>query len=872
MGEVYRARDTRLKRDVAIKVLPEGFATNAERLARFHREAELLASLNHPHIAAIYGLEDGALVMELVDGSTLADRLLHGPIPVEEALAIAGQIAEALQAAHDKGIVHRDLKPSNIALTADNTVKVLDFGLAKLSQLDGSGAAVSDASQSPTITSPAMMTGAGVVLGTAAYMSPEQAKGRVVDKRADVWAFGCVLYEMLTGTRLFGSDDVSETFALILTKEPDWSALPAAVTPAIRTLLERCLAKDLRSRAADISIARFLLEPHHADAASESGGALRHRRRERLAWAAAIVGAAAAVWLSAVHFTEVPAKPPSSVRFSVAPPPGMTLGTGVVNGGAVLSPDGRQLVVPAAPRVGAPHLTLHRFDTNEVQQLPGTEGALGPFWSPDSRFVGFVASGKLQRIDVAGGPPQVICDASGSGGTWNADGTIVFASGNGPLLRVSALGGAAVPVTTVDAGGAAPHRYPWFLPDGRRFLYAAPISTGGNMVYVGSLDGGAPVRLMASDTRATYADGHLLYTSQGALLAQPFDANRLATSGEPIVLARNVSTNPGTAAGDFSTSTTGMLSYRSSATAVQTQLAWVDRTGRLIEKVGAPADQTSLALSPDGKRLAISVFDVSRRARDIWIHDLVRGVRTRFTLNQGDNWVAVWSPDGTRLAFSANVGSLLDVFEKSADGAGSETRIAEASGNNKFVRDWSPDGSALLYVNGRSRSPTGNDIWVLPVGTPGTPKPFVMTRFNENEPRFSPDGRWVAYISDESGQNEIYVTPYPGPGGKWQVSKAGGVDPAWGRNGRTLFYLEGTSLIEVAVTPRGNTFDVGTAQQLFDARFRSENYLGQGVGRVFEVSPDGQRFLIDIVENDAASQTPITVITNWTSMLSARRE
>jgi Tol biopolymer transport system component len=870
MGEVYRARDTKLGRAVALKLLPDTFAADADRLARFEREAQILAALNHPHIAQIYGLEDRALIMELVDGSTLAERLLHGAIPVDEALPIARQIAEALQAAHDKGIVHRDLKPANIALTEDNTVKVLDFGLAKLSQVDDAGSAF-DLAQSPTITSPAMMTGTGVVLGTAAYMSPEQAKGRAVDKRADVWAFGCVLYEMLTGARLFEGNDVSDTFAFILTKEPNWSALPAGVSPGVRTLLERCLAKDLRQRAGDISLARFLLEPQVASVTTAQVASPGSRRRERLAGAAAIVAGATATWLGVVHFRELPPPPPSSVRFAVTPPPGMTLATGVVSGGGALSPDGRQLVLPAAPRDGASvRLILHRLDTNEVLQLPGTEGAIGPFWSPDSRFVAFLAAGKLQRVDVTGGPPQVICDAKGfAGGTWSSDGTIVFAPGTGPLLRVSARGGNAVPVTALDASrGETAHRYPWFLPEGRQFLYIATGSTGGNMVQTGSLDGGSPVPLMASDTRATYADGYILHVTQGALLAQRFDPSRLATSGEPIVVARNVSYLPSTATADFSTSATGLLSFRSSAGAVETQLAWVDRTGRLIEKVGTPADQTYLSLSPDGKRLAISVFDVTRRARDIWLHDLVRGVRTRFTLNQSENWSSAWSPDGSRLAFSASLSGILDMFEKSANGAGSETRVGEAGGNNKYVRDWSPDGSAVLFATGRSRSQTGNDVWVLPLGKDGTVMPFLMTRFNEDEPLFSPDGHWVAYSSDESGRIEIYVTPYPGPGGKWQVSRAGGTEPVWARNGRALYYLEGAALIEVAVTQRGETIEVGTPQRLFEARFRSENYLGYGPGRVFQVSADGQRFLIDIVESDAALQTPITVVTNWTSLLS----
>jgi Tol biopolymer transport system component len=885
MGAVYRALDTKLGRKVAIKILPAGFADNPERTARFEREAQVLAALNHPHIAQIYGVDEGpSLVMELVDGATLADRIVQGPIPVEEALSIARQVAAGLQAAHDKGIVHRDLKPSNIARTSEGNVKVLDFGLAKL--LDGPAEAghyargdragqddrsvrQPDLTASPTLTSPAMMTGVGMILGTAAYMSPEQAKGRAADKRSDVWAFGCVLYEMLTGRRAFGGSDVSDTLASVLAREPDLAALPA-VPPAVRTLLERCLVKDARKRFADMSVIQFLLEEGHS-VPSAQPGVSGLARRERYAWGAAVaIVAAASLLLAFVHFSEAPPVPPPGIRFSVSPPPGMTLATGVVTGGGAISPDGQRIVFPTARRGGATRLGLRRFDTDEAQELSGTDGAIGAFWSPDSRFVGFLAGGKLQRIDISGSPPQVVCDATGfAGGTWNRDGVIVFALGNGPLMRVSASGGTPTPVTALDESKQeASHRHPWFLPDGNHFLYTAASSSADNSIYVGSLDGRTKALVTNSDAQAAYADGYVLFVRESTLLAQRFDAARLEKSGDPVVVSRDVANSPSSAIGDFSVSTTGVLAFRRGSTGAPTDLVWVDRAGRRLETVGEPADQTAMELSPDGRRVALSVFDASKRARDIWIHDFARAVRTRFTFNQGDDWASVWSPDGRFLVFSANQSGLLDLYRKATDGAGAEEPLSKSVGNNRYVSSWSADGRFLLYSTGRTRSQTGNDIWVVPQTDKQEPRPFLQTRFNETDGVFSPDGRWVAYQSDESGPEEIAVVPFPGPGGKWQVSTAGGEQPRWGPDGRELFFIEGSrKLMAATVDGSGAALQLGPVRMLFEAHFRSDNYLGYGEGSVYDVSPDGRRFLINVVGSEQPAQTPITVVTNWTSLL-----
>jgi len=923
MGEVYRARDTRLARDVALKILPDDVVHDPARVARFQREAQMLAALNHPHIAQIYGFEEQsdvasgfpgpsgvegsrtirALVLELVEGPTLADVIERragpsGPagLPLDEALPIARQIAEALEAAHEQGIVHRDLKPANIKVRVDGTVKVLDFGLAKLREGGGVASSSSrkpeDLTASPTMTSPAMVTGAGVILGTAAYMAPEQARGKDVDKRADIWAFGCVLYEMLTGRRLFAADEVSDTLAMVLMKEVDWSSLPASTPAPIRTLLRRCLEKDRRRRLPDIGVARLEIDEALAAPAAMPASAMLPAppRRQRLAWAVAAVLGVAALALAGLHFSEAPPEAPPPIRFAVTPPADMV----IAGQGHWLSPDGRHLVFRVAPR-GAPtatgptvRLALRSLHEAEARILPGTDGVYNAFWSPDSRFLAFFAAGKLQKIDITGGPPQVLCDvADGSlaGGTWSSDGTIVFSVGSvfsagspgrSPgLFRVSSGGGTPVQITMPDASrNEVVHTKPRFLPDGRHFVFLASSVQGGSLptsVLLGSLDGGAPRPLLQSDAEAIYADGFLLVVREGALLAQPFDPTRLELTGDPVVVTQNIDVFLPGAVASASASTTGLLSYRTTAAggAVDSQLVWFDRSGKMLGTLGERADQSEVQLSPDGARAAVSVLDPARRTRDLWIYDLRRdGLRTRFTFDAGEDLSSVWSPDGRSLIFSAGRPSPLDLYRKNADSSGAESKLVEGSGGpNKYVKSWSADGRFVLFDSGTAGSTTGNDLWVLPLSQDRMPRALLQTPFNELDGRFSPDAHWVAYRSNESGRNEIYVMPFAGEGGKWQVSTAGGDQPRWRRDGRELFYLAGNTIMAAEVNGTGTAFQVGTVRPLFDVRRRSVPYLGFGTGSVYDVTGDGQRFLVNVVADEQGAPPPITVITNWTATL-----
>jgi serine/threonine protein kinase/Tol biopolymer transport system component len=857
MGQVYRATDTVLKRQVALKVLPVAVAGDPERVARFQREAEILASLNHPHIAGIYGLEEShgvsALVMELVDGEDLSQRLARGAIPIDEALPIAKQIAEALEAAHEQGIIHRDLKPANIKIRPDGTVKVLDFGLAKLAE---PAAAVGTATltQSPTITTPAM-TAAGFILGTAAYMSPEQARGKAVDRRADIWAFGCVLFEMLTGTRAFHGGSTSDVLASILNQEPDWLSLPNRTPRAIHRLLRRCLAKDCNERLHDSADARLeitdVLHPGSAEPAVDA----RADRSDRLRWAAmfaasvVIAGGGAAWWIA----RSVSA--PSEIHLEITTPPSPDPAS------IAMSPDGRKILFVATLE-GRSRLWLRALDSSAARPLAGTEGALYPFWSPDNRSIGFFMQGKLQRLDLDGGLVRALAVAPNpAGGTWGPDGTVLFTPNyTGPIFRTSAQGGDAVPITHTDARQPV-HRFPAFLPDGKHFLFFVPSNADTRSIYVGDLDGGAPQRLLESDAPGAYAPSkHLLFVREGKLIAQPFDPARLVLTGNPVSVADQVMAAGNSNSTGLSVSDAGSFIYRAGI-ASQHQFVWFDRSGKETGRVSEPnggdaGTAANPSLSPDGRRVALD--RTVARNLDVWILDLERSLFSRFTFDAAEDAWPVWSPDGATIAFNSDRSGVYDLYQKSATGVGSEELLL-ATPRNKGPVDWSPDGRFLLY-----RSPgatTGFDLWALPLF--GDRKPFVVvqTNFEERDGQFSPDGKWIAYQSNESGQTQVLVQPFPGPGGKLQVSTDGGAQVRWRADGRELFYVSPDGrLMAVPIRPAADrrSLEAGAPVPLFATRMGGTT---PGINRQeYVVSKDGQRFLVDVAESVAS---PITVVLNW---------
>jgi Tol biopolymer transport system component len=867
MGEVYRARDGKLGRDVAIKVLPANFVNDPERLSRFQREARMLAALNHANIATIYGLEQSGgvtcLVMELVSGETLAERVKAGPPGIEEALKIAVQIAEALEAAHEKSIIHRDLKPANVKVTPEGKVKVLDFGLAKAFAGD---AAIDDPSNSPTLSAAATMQ--GVILGTAAYMSPEQARGKACDKRTDIWAFGCVLYELLTGKQAFQGESTTEILAAVLRGEPDWQVLPASTPVKVRDLLGRCLQKDLRRRLHDAADARIEIEealtaPAMPEPAAGVKGIRSLGRRGLILGVGALLLGAVVTGLAIWNLKPSPPQPVS--RLVVNLPPGQQL-AGLENGPAVaLSPDGTHLAY-VARQGGTQLLYLRAMDSLEARPIPGTEGGVIPFFSPDGQWLGFFAGGKLKKVSVSGGAALTLGDAVyPSGASWSSQGTIAFAPTSvGSLQQVSDAGGTPQPLTRLEKGEAS-ERWPEFLPGGKAVLFVGGTTAAdfaNARIAVQSLGTGGQ-RGLIQGTGPHYApSGHLVYAQGGTLMAVPFDPQRLATTGAAIPGVEGVLQSTTTGAAQYSFSVTGSLVYVSGGVeSAQYKLVWVSRTGA-EQPLAAPAHASyngSSRLSPDGRRVAVGI---TGQDNQVWLYDLSLETLTRLTFEGNNNLVPLWTPDGKRIAFTSNKEGPRNLFWQLADGRGGLERLT-TSEYTHLPGSWSPDGQLLAFAE--INPTTGYDIWVLRL-TERRAEPFLRTRFDEAAPRFSPDGRWLAYISNESGRYEIYVQPYPGPGGKWQISTEGGAEPMWNPNGRELFYRSGDKMMAVDIVTKPS-FAAGNPRMLFEKPY----VPAPGTTPNYDVSPDGQRFLmLKPSEQGQSAPTQINVVLNWFEELKRR--
>ena len=862
MGQVFKARDTRLNRDVALKVLPDSFATDADRLARFTREAQTLASLNHQHIAAIYGLEESggvrALVMELVEGEDLSERIARGPIPVDEALPIARQIVDALEAAHEQGIIHRDLKPANIKLRDDGSAKVLDFGLAKVLAPESTAAGASG-SLSPTLSLHATL--AGVLLGTAAYMSPEQAKGRAVDKRSDIWAFGAVLYEMLTGRKAFDGEDITEIVGAVVKTTPDWSLLPANVPPHIVTLIRRCLEKDRKSRIGDMAVARFLLDSGVDNVISPAAPATTDGSPawvRAVPWSLAGLFLLAALAVSLLHFREsLPDAP--SVQFQIAAPANSTIGM------FRLSPDGRQLVF-VGRSAGRNQLWVRRLDSITAVPLAGTDGAGYPFWSPDSSEIAFFGQGKLKKIAAAGGPTVNLADTiNARGGTWSRDGIILFArDAFGGLYRVTAAGGGTpVAVTTVAASNEG-DRFPEFLPDGRRFLFLRnTIKEGG--LYVGDLTSSALVRLLPDVTNGAYmpgrpgpSGGFLFFRRDNTLMTQAFDPERLQLSGDVMPIADQVAVAGNVGYGAYAVSPSGTIAFMRGQRGGTRQIVWLDRAGQRLGTVGKPDQISNPALSPDEKSVAFTIGDATAGAAEVWLQNLDTGVLSRFTAGAAASDWPVWSHDGARVAFVSTTSvSDYEIRSLSATAAGGRADVLlRGAYNSVGLSDWSRDGRFILFSSRGER--TRDDLWVLPMEGEKKASVLLQTPANERGAVFSPQGDWIAYTSDESGEVEVWVQHFPLNGSKFQISSGGGNFPKWSRAGTELFYrTAGGTMMSVPVTA-GATFQRGQARTLFEAGANDNRFYPTSR---FQPSADGKRFLAIVLEGE--TQAPPVIWTNW---------
>ncbi|MCA1573001.1 MAG: protein kinase [Acidobacteria bacterium] len=871
MGEVYLARDPKINRDVAIKVLPAAFSSDSERLRRFEQEAQAAGALNHPNILSIYDVDthDGSpyVVSELLEGETLREQLKGTALSVRKAIDYALQIASGLAAAHEKGIVHRDLKPENLFVTKDGRVKILDFGLAKLVEPRNGSEVRTDLPTRKLNTDP------GTAVGTVGYMSPEQVRGQRVDHRSDIFSLGVILYEMLSGERAFRGDSAIETLNAILKEDPlGLSESNSQIHPALERVVMHCLEKSPEQRFQSARDVAFALEALSGLSSSRTMTAAlpltagRPKNRERVAWIFAgvcLLGLLAALPFAIAYLRPTPVDE-RVLKLSVLPPEKVNM-TGIVPVMA-LSPDGRRLAFFASSE-GQNLLWVRSLDSLSAQALPGTEGASGAsslFWSPDSRFIGFFAGGKIKKIDASGGPPQTLCDAAAEsrGGTWNRDGVIVFAlDAFGPLYRVSAAGGEPIPVTALDQSRLeTSHRWPYFLSDGRHFLYFVRTSqaeSGG--IFVGSLDGKETKRLLPTTLNAAYAPpGFLLFLRNETLIAQRFDADELQLTGEPFPIAERVAFNPGLSRGAFSVSENGVLAYRSGSGQINQPL-WFDRGGKQIGSLGAAGLYFTLRLSPDETRAAVDLTDTQTGTEDIWLFDLSRGIPSRFTTDPANDSNPLWSPDGSRIVFTSNREGVRNLYQKIASGGGNEEVLLKST-EEKVPDDWSSDGQFIVYqtINRKTKW----DLWVLPMSGDRQPFPFLQTEFNEQAAQFSPDGKWIAYSSDESGAPEVYVQTFPASGGRWRVSTDGGRQPRWRRDGKELFYITADGKLMVVDVKLGATFEADVPQTLFGTRVLTlPSFRNQ-----YAVTADGQRFLINLMIEET-SATPISIVVNWTADL-----
>jgi serine/threonine-protein kinase len=894
MGQVYRATDSTLGRLVALKILPEAFASDPDRLARFEREARTLASLNHPHIAAIYGFERSgevhALAMELVEGEDLSQRLSRGAIPIDEALPMARQIADALEAAHDQGIVHRDLKPANIKVRGDGTVKVLDFGLAKAiddAATTEPGKARPSPTMSPTITSPALMTGIGMILGTAAYMSPEQARGRTVDRRADIWAFGVVLFEMLSGTRAFDSEDLTGTLAFVITKEPDWSALPSGTPSAIRRLLRRCLEKDPKRRLQSIGDARLEIDEASSGAdampaaAPPPAAAPSSRRWPWIAATAALAVAAIAASVAAYRATRPVERP--LLRFTEA----ADVDPSPIGSSIAISSDGTRVAFVAKDERRVNHVALRRLDDGSTVILAGTEGAEAPFFSPDGSWIGYFTVTALKKVAASGGAPVTIAETGTpprGGGFWTGDDTILFAYQRSPVLRVPAAGGTPEPITQPDTKkGEVSHRAAQLLPGGEAILFEVSLDTSAweqATIEVQSLktgerkllvkDGYFPRYLHGSDARS----GHLLYTHGDTLFAAPMDTARLMLTGPAVPILQGVASRSGNGAADLAVAESGTTVYVRGVPEAKSLLYWWDAAGRM-DVIPAPEATYALPkLSPDGSRIAVLTPNGSS-GNTLAVYEWAQNRMTRLTTAQGMIGDVVWAADGQHvaMALTSPAAGGPGIYWIRADGAGQPVRLIE--GANLTVSRFSRDGTRLVFT--RDAAPDLG-IWTatLDLRDPehprtGTPELFLASKSAINGPALSPDGRWMAYVSQETGQREVYVRPFPGAGGKWQLSTGGGGRPLWSPNGRELIYLQLTGERKMMSVPYRTTGDTFVADQ---PRPWSQALFPPNPGAPgFDLAPDGKRFIAVAADPQGASpaETPgITFLLNFADELARK--